>query len=367
MMESVQLDFWNIIFLVAGGQGIFLAALLALSKGKNKNANITLAVFVLLFSLNTLENVAFWTRYELVEPHISGATRSFVFLFGPLLLLYAKQLVDDSFNLTARDVWHLVPFAIHILFHLNYYFLDEESKRQIIINGGDSNLWFRLVFQVGVCLHLAYYSFLLFKFVKSSQDDQHQSLITSTFYGLSIYAFIFAAYYILIYAVDFKIEYDYVLSLIGTVGIYQIGYVAFVRPELLHGFVRREPRAKKYEKSALTREEGERYQTEILRLLQKEKIHLSTDLRLSELAGRLGISTNHTSQVINEYFGKTFHELLTEYRIQEALSRLDDPDNNEKLLSIALNSGFNNRTSFNQLFKKYVGCSPGEYKEKVKV
>lgn len=366
-MESVQLDFWNIIFLVAGGQGIFLAALLALGKGKHRNANLVLALFVLLFSLNTLENVAFWTRYELVVPHISGTTRSFVFLFGPLLLLYVKHLIDEGFKLTARDIWHLVPFAIYILFHLNFYLLDAESKRQVIMADGSSNLWFRLTFQVGVCVHLAYYSFLLFQVARSNKGDYSQPLVTSTFYGLSIYTFIFAAYYILIYAVDFKIEYDYVLSLIGTVGVYQIGYLAFVKPEVLHGFVRKESSAKKYEKSALTRQEGERYQNEILRLLEKEKIHLSTDLRLSELAGRLGISTNHTSQVINEYFGKTFHELLTEYRIQEALSRLDDPENNEKLLSIALNSGFNNRTSFNQLFKKYVGCSPGEYKEKVKV
>lgn len=366
-MESVQLDFWNIIFLVAGGQGIFLAALLALGKGKHRNANLVLALFVLLFSLNTLENVAFWTRYELIVPHISGSTRSFVFLFGPLLLFYTKQLLDDNFKLAKRDVWHLVPFAIYILLHLKFYFLDAESKRQVIMADGYSNLAFRLTFQVGVCVHLAYYSFLLYRLVKSNKEEQYQKLVASTFYGLSIYAIIFAAYYTLIYAIDFKIEYDYVLSLIGTIGIYQVGYLAFVRPEVLHGFVRKESVAKKYEKSALTREEGERYQREILRLLQEEKIHLSTDLRLSELAGRLGISTNHTSQVINEYFGKTFHELLTEYRIQEALSRLDDPDNNEKLLSIALNSGFNNRTSFNQLFKKYVGCSPGEYKEKVKV
>lgn len=358
------MDIWNIFFLIAAGQGLFLSLLLLSGKGKNQYANRILSAFILLFSLNTFENVAYWTHYDLVIPHVAGSTRGFVFLFGPLLWFYVQCRLDEKWRLKFHDLIHFLPFVIYTLIRLDYYLLNADAKRQIIESSEDFSPALVIFVQASICLHLVVYSWNIFKVTATTDQLKHIFRRIGT--GLGIYSVTFIAYYILIRTINLKPEHDYILSIIGIVAIYQVGYLAFAKPEMLHGFSRRDVQSRKYEKSTLTDDEAILYRERITQLMEVEKIYLDTNLRLSDLAGKLSISTNHTSQVINEHFGKTFYELLTSYRLKEALRRLDDPENDEKLLSIALNSGFNNRTSFNMLFKKHVGCSPKDYKEKAK-
>lgn len=362
------MDIWNILFVIAAAQGLFLAVILYFGRGKHTYANKILSLFIVLFSLNTLENVAYWTNYQLQIPHVINSTRAFVFLFGPLLWFYTAGVTREQWKMQWKDVLHFVPFVIIVISRLPFYLLSAAEKRELVLSDTPTNPSLQLLVQIFICVHLGVYSLLMLNDSRKRNVSVDVPISTlHTGIGLSIYTLTFVAYYLMVYTIDLKPEYDYVLSLIGVVAIYQIGYLAIAKPELLHGFKRKEIQVKKYEKSALTEEEAHNYQQQIQDLLEKDKIYLTPDVRLSDFGDRLGVSTNHISQVINEHFGKTFNELLTEYRVREAVRRLDDPDNDEKLLSIALNSGFNNRTSFNQSFKKHVGCSPKEYKEKARV
>ncbi len=353
-----------ILFLVAAGQGIFLATMLFISKGANKTANLILGLFLLLFSLNMLENVAYWTNYQYEIPHVIGATRGFVFLFGPLLWLYARRLLSANGSLKWSDAWHFIPFVIYTARRLEFYLLDADLKRELVLNHVPNVFVYRTV-EVIICLHMAPYSWYIFKQIhtaRAQSDSVVVRMIQSLSVGFALYTISTIVYYVLIEAIDFQPEHDYFISLVGLIAIYQVGYFAFTRPELVHGFVRRETNKPKYEKSPMSEADAEPYITAINELFETEKIYLSNTLRLSDLANRLSISPNYVSQVINAYFGKTFFELVNTYRVEEAKRKLRDPINNDKFLTIALDSGFNNRTSFNNLFKKYTGLSPKEYK-----
>ena len=360
------MDGWQILFLIAAGQGIFLAALLFFGQGKWQYANRILSLFILLFSLNTLENVAYWTQYQLQVPHLAGTTRGFVFLFGPLLWWYVNSVSHHGWRVRFSDMVHLIPFLLYTIIRIPFYALDAEAKRHVLMADTYANPGLALFIQVGLCTHLLLYSILLLRAARNSNRPETPIDIYRIGVGLLLYGITFITYYVFINAIALNPSYDYVLSLIGIMALYQVGYLAVVKPDALHGFQIKDLLSKKYEKSTLTEMEARTYRQQIQSLLHTEKIYLNSELRLSDVASRLAISSHHVSQVINEYFGKSFHELLTEYRIKEAVRLLDDPANEEKLLAIALNAGFNNKTSFHTAFRKYMGCSPKEYKERLK-
>ena len=97
---------------------------------------------------------------------------------------------------------------------------------------------------------------------------------------------------------------------------------------------------------------------------EKEQIYLQEDLKLNHLAVELNISTHHLSQVLNEHLGKSFSDFINTYRIKHAQALLVNPAYQQHtILSIAFDSGFSNKASFNAAFKKYTGQTPSAFRK----
>ena len=88
-------------------------------------------------------------------------------------------------------------------------------------------------------------------------------------------------------------------------------------------------------------------------------------LTLPELAQRLNISPCHLSQIINESFHQHFSDFLNKYRIEESKSILQKNEQRWNISEIALESGFNSKSTFNSAFKKHTGMTPKEFKNKM--
>ena len=64
---------------------------------------------------------------------------------------------------------------------------------------------------------------------------------------------------------------------------------------------------------------------------------------------------------------KNFYDLVNGCRVEEAKRLLLDPKNkNYTILSIGFEAGFNSKTTFNTIFKKFTGLTPTEYKDRQK-
>ena len=82
------------------------------------------------------------------------------------------------------------------------------------------------------------------------------------------------------------------------------------------------------------------------------------------LANRLNTTRHNASQVINEHFKLSFHELVNKYRIQEAKHMLDnDTQRILNIIDIAYEVGYNNKVTFNKAFKKDTQLTPSEYQK----
>lgn len=93
--------------------------------------------------------------------------------------------------------------------------------------------------------------------------------------------------------------------------------------------------------------------------------HYADDLTLEQAAEYIGFSKYHFTRLFKQHTNTTFHNYLCHKRIQAAQSLLTE-DRNRPITDIAFCSGFNNLTTFNRCFSKYAGCSPTEYRNKLR-
>lgn len=87
-------------------------------------------------------------------------------------------------------------------------------------------------------------------------------------------------------------------------------------------------------------------------------------LTLEELAKTAGLSPGYLCQAFKRHTGKTVFEYLIERRVQAAMLHLRTTD--DKVLGVALDSGFNDLSYFNRTFKRVVGCSPTAWRQKAR-
>ena len=99
-------------------------------------------------------------------------------------------------------------------------------------------------------------------------------------------------------------------------------------------------------------------------VMAKEKAFLDPGFSLPILAKRLGISTHHLSQILNEELGQSFFDFVANYRINEAQKLLRDEGSSYiKIEEIAQMVGYNSKSAFNTSFRKITGYTPSEFKK----
>lgn len=91
--------------------------------------------------------------------------------------------------------------------------------------------------------------------------------------------------------------------------------------------------------------------------------HCREKLKLSDVADQVYVSQWHLSKLLNRYLGQNFSEILNGIRIEKAKEMLKDPA--LRIGDIAEEVGFSDMAHFSRVFKKVVGISANEYRNKL--
>ena len=84
----------------------------------------------------------------------------------------------------------------------------------------------------------------------------------------------------------------------------------------------------------------------------------------AEIRKRFSDRTNESSFRYRKHLILTCNQFLNKYRIKEAKERLKDPKESQYVVfKIALDVGFNSKSTFNTAFKKFTGMNPSQYRE----
>ena len=119
--------------------------------------------------------------------------------------------------------------------------------------------------------------------------------------------------------------------------------------------------AKKYQRSALGTEQSDRIAGKINAVMEKDKLYLDANLSLQKLASYVAISPNYISQTLNETLAINFFDFVNQWRIEAAKPKIIA--NQDTVLEIALEVGFNARSSFYKAFKQETGQTPSEFRK----
>ena len=111
---------------------------------------------------------------------------------------------------------------------------------------------------------------------------------------------------------------------------------------------------------------GEFYFKKIEKLLSEDKIYLDSELNEQQFAEALSLQPYLLSRLINQHLGKSFSELINEYRINEAKEILiTEKGRKMTIYAVALDSGFRSESVFYAHFKKKTGVTPSQYKKRL--
>lgn len=102
----------------------------------------------------------------------------------------------------------------------------------------------------------------------------------------------------------------------------------------------------------------------ILRLLRDEEIYTAPQLKVADIARKVGEPEYKVSQCITAALGfANFNRLVNHHRIARAKEMLGDPDQRDQpILLVALDCGFASIGPFNRAFKEETGLTPRAFR-----
>lgn len=110
-------------------------------------------------------------------------------------------------------------------------------------------------------------------------------------------------------------------------------------------------------------DEDRRLADRLQKLLRDEAIDARPDLRIGDVAARLGQPEYKVSQCISTVLGfPNFNRLINHHRIERAKRLLADPDEGQPILEVAFDCGFGSVGPFNRAFRDQVGVTPREFR-----
>lgn len=375
-------------------QGLLLCLLLLSLKTGNRRANYLLAFYVALDALGILLQ---FLAHSGASLHASIALVYLLVIFkGPAIYLYIRALVEPDFRLQRSDSWHalvLLPalvFIVPIILGITPGH-EQHTQGQFLVEGRFVP-WVSILIGI-ISIAYASRSLWLLKRHRRQLEDTFsliESISLAWLYWLLVY---FIAVRFSSIAMDIAdivqpgsetthLTKAYIILALNMGVIYIISIGGLRQPLIfthdLKAVLARQQESSpvadqqtesdkgKYARSGLSADREKLIFDQLRTCMSQEKLYLSNELNLPELAERMGYSAQELSQVINNQAGIRFYEFINGYRVDEARQLLAEPANDgRKMLDIAMEAGFNSESTFYSQFKKHAGQTPRQYRQSV--
>lgn len=328
-----------IAILSSVGLGISLFFGIYLLKSKRVQ-NTILGILLIILTLRITKSV-FYNFIEL-PTFIKNLGLAANLAVGPLLYMYGRSIfMEPKIRFKSFSI-HFVPSLCYVLF-CNH-----------IPNDVHSDFW-KISYSFILIHSFTYVIASIFVFQKNEVSVNKK---TKEWYFLLVLALS------IIWMV-------YSLIFIKVIPVYSAGTITFSILIFIISFLAIDRKRifgnnypEKYTNSNITFEEGRTQLNKIIKLIEEENLYLDSNLTLASLSSKLDFSSRDISLVINRHTNTNFSRFINQYRVEKAKELLCRSDPNTKIISIALDSGFNSLSAFNVAFKSFTKSTPSEYRIK---
>ena len=362
---------------------IFIALILVTKKNKS-DADFILFLWLVVIATHLL-SIYFFTTYGGEKyPSFASLSMPLSLVHGPFLFLYTSKKTAGK-RITFYDFLHFIPIFLWFVFTFDFYALTTKKQIEVFTHQGrefetQNIIRVMITYFSGVIYYILSLLVLIkyHKKIKQSFSDIEKINFNWLFYFI-IWNFVI---WVFILFNQEKIAYGFISFFIIWIGFFgfrqtdiffeknnrldqhMIANFQEVTIENLENEIDLE---NKYKNIHLSEVETIVLKEKLLEYLTTQKPYLNTELTLQQLAENIQIHPNTLSYIINSSFGKSFYDLINEYRINEFINLYQNSIDKYTILSLALDSGFNSKSAFNRNFKKVKGTTPSEFIAKANI
>lgn len=369
-------------------QGILLTLLVYYHPKSDRSVNKFLALYILSFSIvmtgPVLLKVAGWRYSYWIAPT--------PILIGPMLYLYTRSFKEI---ITWRKA--LPHFILFFVYFISAYVWVSGMTRQYPQANDFPAEAFRSPFAF-MFFFVRYVQMLTYYFLSRRELQFYQKSINQLFSNTTLInlrwvkwlingyiAIIIMSFVIYIGMVKYSANFYHLFLLnicLASIYIYIAAYKGITQLTVwqkqsptgkqdleisLHVTeeMEKHPQKEQTVKSGWQYEKMDEIITKIIFTMEREKIYQEPELTLQHLSAKIEYPSHQVSIAINEGMHKNFYDLVNGYRVEESKALLVDPKSrNFTILSVGFEAGFNSKTTFNTVFKKFTGMTPTQYRDK---
>ncbi|WP_220466233.1 helix-turn-helix domain-containing protein [Dyadobacter psychrotolerans] len=306
-----------------------------------------------------------------------------LFLLPPVLYIYVKTLLDESFTFNPRHFLHFLPWFGYFVYSLIVFVTDKAVLDYAYFYADGMDKDFSSWYQITGFISLATYSILCLRsyFTYKELSLQTVSFADAIMFGW-IKRFLIALLMILILRGLFFIlnpEWDqfgkkfwyylsfsilvYYISISGYVNAIQSIFTLKTASVLaVSSPINEQEESQLLKTASFIDIDIEPWKNKLEALMINEKIYENPTLTLVDVAQQMETSPKRVSQIINQGYEMNFNDFVNLYRTLAVIEQIKSGNHSLlTLLAIAFECGFNSKSTFNRAFKKHTKLTPKEY------
>ncbi|PWW29894.1 MULTISPECIES: AraC family transcriptional regulator [unclassified Chryseobacterium] len=350
--------------------GVFIAcfsSFLIAGKRKKIMADYILAAWFLIIGIHLILFLLFFSGSYIKFPYFLGYEVIFPFIHGPMLYMYVLCVTGKA---PGKKIWllHFVPVLIVLVMLFKLLILSPWDRLAIYQSGSSQYKMISSILKYMMILSGIVYIALSFFAVRRYTREITDQFSNTEKINLKWLYYLITGLALIWIAVmtrnDILIFFIVVLFIVAAAyfGISRVGILNLPLIEVNVNGVEMDDEAVKYQKNSPGEEVIIAVYEKLVYQMEKERLYKDPELNLNHTAELLKVHPNILSQAINSIENKNFYDYINRQRIEEFKRIAVLPENRKyTILSLAFESGFNSKTSFNRNFKKYMNCSPRDF------
>lgn len=363
------------IFTIGIFTSLFFFILLLTKKNRSLPDGI-LSIWMLVIGIHLASTYINVEGYWEIYPHLIGVTAPFPFFYGPLLFLYVTFSISGAKRMRPQDYLHFLPIALTYLYMSRFYFFYSVEEKRMVDKGviDDFGLLSTILVVAFVVSAIAYAIFsyrLLNKYKRLIEDNFSNTerinlnWLRGFIWGVLL-IFITVTLVLVsrdVVGITYPFNPDFIFYSMIVFAVLSLGYFGIRHENIFtdNVVIETEERVRgTYKSSSLKEHMATDKHKALIKLMKEKRPYLETNLTLNNLADKLEIPPHHLSQIINQFETQNFNDFVNKYRVQEFIERASK-DKHFSFLALALDSGFNSKSTFNAVFRKHKGMSPSQF------
>jgi len=377
----------DIVSAIASINALFIAFLISLKKQKS-TSDFILIVWIINFAFHFF--IPFGIERQIIfhESIWGFLMGTFVVAHAPFIFVYTNSIINPEFKVDFKNFYHFGFILIFIISFIPYLSLLPEERMEQVHRKDDLSYYLLLPMLTLLFIRLYFLVRTLIVLIKHQQKIKqsfsYKAKISLTWLKLIVVGFLgaivlsFVLYGLASAKIISVFWMDYILIIINIVLFFYIAYSGY-RQSAIHkenlaiipGSIKvKVDNKKKSESKSIQSVTGENYNpaiSDLLQLMEKEKLYLEPELNIGIVAIQLKIHAHQLSKLINNQLEKNFFEFVNDYRVEEFKKLAANPKHKHiSILGLAMDAGFNSKASFNRIFKNSTGLTPSEFRESYK-